>query len=157
MRRCLKFLIRDREANLSMASKKGLGVQQGSKKSVRKVDGATNGKSNKSSSKKPAVRLRNTKEQHQQHSQKQQNPGEGGGLLKVEVDDTLGAIVGRGSRTRPEIVRGLWEYVREHRLQDTRDGRFIVPDRKFSRVMGAEGRRINAFRMAKFINTHIKK
>ena len=80
----------------------------------------------------------------------------GGGLqAKVKVDDALFAIINVRSTTRAQIVKKMWDYIKKHNLQDPKNGRFIYPDQKFAKVMGEKGKRINAFKMAGYINKHL--
>ena len=82
--------------------------------------------------------------------------GGGGGLQKkVKVDDALFAIINVRNTTRAQIVKKMWVYIKKHNLQDPNNGRFIYPDQKFARVMGKRGQRINAFKMATYINKHV--
>ena len=82
--------------------------------------------------------------------------GGGGGInKKVKVDDALFAIINVRSASRGQIVKKVWDYIKKHNLQDPKNGRFIFPDKALAKVMGQEGKRINAFKMAGFINKHI--
>ena len=65
------------------------------------------------------------------------------------------AIVGNKKLTRPQIVKGLWEYIKAKRLQDPKSKRMIVPDAKLSEVLGK--RPIDMLKMAGLLNKHILK
>lgn len=55
--------------------------------------------------------------------------------------------------TRPEVVKKLWEYIKEHNLQDPSDKRFILCDDKLMNVFNRS--RVNCFKMAKFMSAHL--
>jgi len=76
--------------------------------------------------------------------------------MTYSVSSDLGAIVGNGRHTRPQIVKKLWVYIKAKRCQDAKNRRLIVPDEKLARVFG--GRRpVDMLKMAGLINKHIKK
>merc|ERR1711909_103700 len=73
----------------------------------------------------------------------------GSGLTKAlalspELADLVGAKKGE-NLSRPEVVKRVWAYLKEHKLQD--------PDNKMEPIFGKE--RIRAFGMAKFLKTHL--
>ncbi len=82
----------------------------------------------------------------------------GGGLTSMtySVSSDLGAIVGNGRHTRPQIVKKIWVYIKAKRLQDAKNRRLIVPDEKLGRVFGGR-RSVDMLKMAGLINKHIKK
>ncbi len=73
---------------------------------------------------------------------------------KLQCDTALVDVIGVREATRAQIVKRIWTYVKAHKLQDPKDGRYIIPDAKLARVMGKKGKRINGFKMAKFIKNH---
>lgn len=78
-----------------------------------------------------------------------------GGLQRpVEPDDALGAIVGRRAQPRPEMTRRLWDYIKQHHLQDADDGRIIHPDRALGRVVGE--RDVSMLELGRLMNAHVR-
>lgn len=76
-------------------------------------------------------------------------------LMKpVQVSDTLAEIVGRGPMPRTEVTKKLWDYIKKHKLQDPKAKRFINPDDKLSKVLGAR-QQIDMFQMTKKISAHL--
>ena len=55
--------------------------------------------------------------------------------------------------TRPEVIKKLWDYIKEHNLQDPKDKRFILCDEMLMKVFNRP--RLNCFKMAKFLTTHL--
>lgn len=76
-------------------------------------------------------------------------------LMKpVQVSDTLAEVVGRGPMPRTEVTKRLWDYIKKHKLQDPKAKRFINPDEKLAKVLGARGQ-IDMFQMTKKISQHL--
>ncbi len=63
-------------------------------------------------------------------------------------------VIGITKATRAQIVKRIWRYVKRHRLQDPKEGQCIIPDTKLARVMGKKGRKINVFKMVKYIKIY---
>ena len=70
------------------------------------------------------------------------------------VSSALEAVVGGGKKTRPEIVKKLWAYIKAHKCKDTKNRRLIVPDAKLSAVFG--GRPVDMFKIMGMLNKHIR-
>lgn len=76
-------------------------------------------------------------------------------MRPVRPDEALGAIVGRRARTRPELLRRMWQYIKSRRLQDPDDGRVIRPDPTLRRVLGDQ-RRVSMFDLGRLLNAHVQ-
>ena len=76
-------------------------------------------------------------------------------MRPVQVSDTLAEIVGRGPMPRTEVTKKLWEYIKKHKLQDSRQKRMINPDDKLSKVLGTR-QQIDMFQMTKKVSSHCK-
>ena len=76
-------------------------------------------------------------------------------MKPVGVSDALAEIVGNGPMPRTEITKRVWEYIRKHKLQDTRNKRQINPDAKLGKVLGSTAS-IDMFKMTSKISKHIK-
>lgn len=74
----------------------------------------------------------------------------------VGVTEALAKIVGNGPMPRTEITKKLWDYIRKHKLQDTRNKRQINPDTDLAKVLGSSAS-IDMFQMTSKISKHIKK
>lgn len=75
-------------------------------------------------------------------------------MKPVGVTEALAEIVGQGPMPRTEITKKLWDYIRKHKLQDTRNKRQINPDQKLSKVIGSAS--IDMFQMTSKVSKHIK-
>ena len=54
---------------------------------------------------------------------------------------------------RTTIMKTLWDYIKEHGLQDPNDGRYVYPDDVMAGVFGRD--RMLGFGMAKFLRPHL--
>ena len=81
----------------------------------------------------------------------------GSGLTKpLNLSDELGDLLGtkKGEKlSRPEVVKKLWAYIKDKKLQDPENKQFFTPDKKMEPIFGKE--KIRAFGMAKFLKTHL--
>ena len=79
-----------------------------------------------------------------------------GGLMKTVVPDAaLAAIIGQQPLSRSEVVQRVWEYIRQHNLQDPDDRTFIKPDEDLKRVLDGESR-VGMFEMTRKVFKHLK-
>jgi upstream activation factor subunit UAF30 len=82
--------------------------------------------------------------------------GSGGGGLaeRKEISPQLSAFFGKGNKmARTEIVKSLWEYVREHDLQNPLNRREIILDEAMKNVFACDT--FTIFSMNKYISAHI--
>ena len=54
---------------------------------------------------------------------------------------------------RGEVVSKVWEYIKEHKLQNPDDGREILADEKLQKVFGKP--KVTMFEMNKFLAAHL--
>ena len=75
-------------------------------------------------------------------------------MKPVQPDDKLAAIVGAEPLARTDITRKLWDYIRQHKLQDPADRKFIKADPALKAVF--DGRdRVSMFEMTKLVFNHV--
>ena len=75
---------------------------------------------------------------------------------ELNVSEDLRVIIGtkRGEKiSRPQIVKRLWVYLKEHNLQDPENKQFFTPDATMEPVFGNE--RMKAFSMSKYLTKHL--
>ena len=88
----------------------------------------------------------------------QKPSGKGGNsafMKPVTPDEALAAVVGSEPLPRTEITKRLWEYIKQHNLQDQKDKRRINADDKLRKVFnGADS--VSMFEMTKLVNGHTK-
>lgn len=78
----------------------------------------------------------------------------GEGLTKpYALSADLSAIVGRTHASRGEVIKYLWAYIKEHKLQDPENKQYFKPDRKMAKVFGED--KVRGFAMAKYISSHL--
>jgi chromatin remodeling complex protein RSC6 len=65
----------------------------------------------------------------------------------------LAEVIGVKRASKGQMVRKIWDYVRQHRLQDSRNGRWIHPDDKLAKVLGPN--RISSFQMGRPLKKHM--
>lgn len=75
-------------------------------------------------------------------------------MKPVQVSEELADIVGKGPMPRTEIIKKLWDYIKKHKLQDTKNKRNINPDAKLGKVLGNQT--IDMFKMTSKLSKHIK-
>lgn len=79
-----------------------------------------------------------------------------GGLGKpVQPDAALAAVVGDEPQPRSEITKRVWDYIKEHDLQDATDRRTIHADEKLRPVLGGKSK-VTMFELTKLVNEHLQ-
>ncbi len=56
---------------------------------------------------------------------------------------------------RTEVTKKLWDYIKKHKLQDTKNKRMINPDAKLAKVLGSSAP-IDMFKMTSKVAKHLK-
>ncbi len=74
-----------------------------------------------------------------------------GSLLKPSKE--LSAIIGEESVSRGDATKKLWNYIKEHDLQDSSNKRKIVPDKLLAKVIGKDS--IDMMKLAGFLSKHL--
>lgn len=86
------------------------------------------------------------------------NPARGkpaGALAKpVQPDQVLAAVVGPGPLPRTEVTKKVWDYIRQHRLQDAQNRRNVNADDKLRPLFGGKTQ-ATLFELTKFVNQHL--
>ncbi len=72
----------------------------------------------------------------------------------VTLSDDLEGVIGKGPMTRAQVTSKVWEYIKAHSLQDTKDKRQINPDAKLGAVIGKD--QISMFKMTAAVSKHLK-
>ncbi len=76
--------------------------------------------------------------------------------MELNVSNKLAAIIGTKSGekiSRPQVVKRLWAYLKEHNLQDPENKQYFTPDATMEPVFGNE--RMKAFSMSKYLKEHL--
>jgi len=67
--------------------------------------------------------------------------------------DELAEIVGDRPIARTEVTKKIWVYIKKNKLQDKKDGRIIIPDKKLSVILGKKP--ISMLKMPGKIGKHL--
>lgn len=79
----------------------------------------------------------------------------GAGFMKpVTPDDKLAAIIGNQAVPRTEVTKKVWEYIRQHQLQDPENKTFIRADEQLKQVFDGK-ERVSMFEMTKLVFKHV--
>ena len=78
------------------------------------------------------------------------------GLMKaVQPSAELAAIVGNQPMPRTEITKRVWDYIKDHNLQDAQNKRLINADAKLKPVFGGK-QQVSMFELAKLVSGHVR-
>ena len=72
----------------------------------------------------------------------------------VQPDEALAAVVGAHPLPRTELTKKVWEYIREHKLQDAQDRRRIRADDRLRAVLEGQDS-VTMFELTKLVNRHV--
>lgn len=70
------------------------------------------------------------------------------------LSESLASFVGQQELSRPQVVKKIWDYVKEHGLQDSSDKRYILCDAKLQTVFKTE--KVHMFTLNKILKEHVK-
>ncbi|MEY2874491.1 MAG: hypothetical protein RLZZ373_1862 [Pseudomonadota bacterium] len=65
----------------------------------------------------------------------------------------LAAVVGKGTMPRTEVTKKVWEYIKQHNLQDPANKRMINADKKLKAIFGKD--QVSMFEMTKLISNQL--
>jgi chromatin remodeling complex protein RSC6 len=77
-------------------------------------------------------------------------------MAPLTPDAALAAVVGKDPLPRTEVTKRVWDYIREHNLQDPKDKRTIKADAKLKAVFDGKDS-VSMFELTKLVNSHLKK
>ena len=73
---------------------------------------------------------------------------------QLQPSKELATVVGAEPLSRGEVVSKVWEYIKQHNLQNPEDRREIVADEKLETVFRKE--KVTMFEMNKHLARHLK-
>jgi chromatin remodeling complex protein RSC6 len=76
-------------------------------------------------------------------------------MKPVQPDEALAAVVGSKPLPRGELTKKLWDYIKKHKLQDTKNKRNINADDTLKVVFNGK-KQVSMFEMTKLVSGHIK-
>ncbi|HEY4594619.1 MAG TPA: SWIB/MDM2 domain-containing protein [Thermoanaerobaculia bacterium] len=77
-------------------------------------------------------------------------------MAPLTPDAVLAAVVGKDPLPRTEVTKRVWDYIRQHNLQDPKDKRTIKTDAKLKAVCDGKDS-VSMFELTKLVNAHLKK
>jgi upstream activation factor subunit UAF30 len=77
-------------------------------------------------------------------------------MAPLTPDAALAAVVGSNPLPRTEVTKKIWDYIREHKLQDPNDKRTIKADAKLKAIFDGKDS-VSMFELTKLVNSHLKK
>lgn len=66
----------------------------------------------------------------------------------------LAAVIGAQAVPRTEVTKKIWDYIKQHNLQDPANKRNINADTKLRPIFGKE--QVTMFELTKLVNAHLK-
>lgn len=76
-------------------------------------------------------------------------------LLKpMKLSAELEAVIGPGPLPRGQVMKKLWDYIKENNLQNPENKRNIIADEKLLPIFGGQ-KEISMFEMTKLVSTHL--
>ncbi|MEE9550036.1 MAG: SWIB/MDM2 domain-containing protein [Candidatus Binatia bacterium] len=76
-------------------------------------------------------------------------------MKPVQPDSALSAVIGNKAMPRTQVTKKLWEYIKSHKLQDTKKRTMINADDKLKLVFGGK-KQVTMFEMTKLVSRHMK-
>ncbi len=76
-------------------------------------------------------------------------------MAPVTVSPELAKVIGTAPSSRPQIVKKMWDYIKQNDLQDKNNRRMINADDNLKKVFDGK-EQISMFELAKVISTHVK-
>lgn len=66
----------------------------------------------------------------------------------------LAAVIGPKARPRSQVAKSIWDYIKKHKLQDSKNRRMINADANLKVVFGGRGQ-VSMFEMTKLVSKHL--
>lgn len=76
-------------------------------------------------------------------------------MKPVQPDSLLSEVVGSKAAPRTEITKKLWDYIKKHKLQDSKKRIMINADDNLKAVFGGK-KQVSMFEMTKLVSKHLK-
>ncbi|WP_428898103.1 SWIB/MDM2 domain-containing protein [Parelusimicrobium proximum] len=77
-------------------------------------------------------------------------------MAPLKPSAELAKVVGSNPLPRTEVVKKMWEYIKKHNLQDSKNKRMINADDTLKAIFDGKAQ-ISMFEMSKFIGNHLSK
>ncbi|KAJ7952917.1 upstream activation factor subunit spp27-like [Quillaja saponaria] len=89
--------------------------------------------------------------------EKRQKTGKSGFLAPLQLSDTLVNFLGTGESalSRADVVKRMWDYIKQNNLQDPSDKRMIICDEKLKELFDVDS--FHGFTVSKLLASHFVK
>ena len=67
----------------------------------------------------------------------------------------LADVIGSKAMPRTQVTKKLWDYIKKHKLQDSKNRRNINADEALKKVFGGK-KQVSMFEMTKLVSKHLK-
>ena len=76
-------------------------------------------------------------------------------MAALSPSPALAEVVGTKALPRTQIIKKIWDYIKKHKLQDSKNKRMINADAKLKVVFGGKSQ-VSMFELAKVVSKHVK-
>jgi chromatin remodeling complex protein RSC6 len=67
---------------------------------------------------------------------------------------SLAAVIGPKARPRSQVAKSIWDYIKKHKLQDSKNRRVINADANLKTVFNGRNQ-VSMFEMTKLVSKHL--
>jgi chromatin remodeling complex protein RSC6 len=67
---------------------------------------------------------------------------------------SLAAVIGPKARPRSQVAKSIWDYIKKHKLQDSKNRRMINSDANLKTVFNGRNQ-VSMFEMTKLVSKHL--
>ena len=120
----------------------------------RKKKTAGRKKSAKKSAKRPAARKKAAKKATKRKSSGKKRAPNAAFMKAMQPSANLAAVIGSGAVPRTQVISKLWQYIKRHDLQDSKNRRAINADDKLRPLFGGRSQ-VTMFDLAKIANKNL--
>jgi len=76
-------------------------------------------------------------------------------MKPLTPSDALADVIGSKAMPRTQVTKKLWDYIKKHKLQDSKNRRMINADESLKKVFGGK-KQVSMFEMTKLVARHLK-
>ena len=76
-------------------------------------------------------------------------------MKPMSPSDALAEVIGSKAIPRTQVTKKLWDYIKKHKLQDSKNRRMINADESLKKVFGGK-KQVSMFEMTKLVSKHLK-
>jgi chromatin remodeling complex protein RSC6 len=76
-------------------------------------------------------------------------------MKPLSPSEALADVIGSKAMPRTQVTKKLWDYIKKHKLQDSKNRRMINADESLKKVFGGK-KQVSMFEMTKLVSKHLK-